>query len=71
MEKEEKRTNEGVKEPAKKARKPEKSKRLVHIDEFFIGKDIRPETRAAIKMRLDKDVFKSEDEWKELLKEYL
>lgn len=71
MEKEEKRTNDGVKEPDTKACTPEKSKRLVHIDEFFIGKPIRPEAKAAIKMKIEKDVYKSEDEWKELLKEYL
>lgn len=57
--------------PKKTENKPQKSKRLVHIDEFFIGKPIRPEAKASIKMKLQKDVYKSEDEWKELLKEYL
>lgn len=57
--------------PKKSEYKPQKSKRLVHIDEFLIGKAVRPEAKAAIKMKLQKDVYKSEDDWKELLKEYL
>lgn len=68
MEKEVKRTTE--KEVEKKEHKPEKSKRLVHFDEFFIGKDIRPEAKAAIKMKLDGEIYKTESEWKELVKDY-
>lgn len=47
-----------------------KSRRKVSFKEFFIGRDIRRETLAAIRMKTDGEEFKFEEEWKEILEKY-
>lgn len=53
----------------KQAKEPEKSKRLISFKEYFLGKNVRSETKAAIKIRLGNDLYKSKEEWDKILKE--
>lgn len=48
---------------------PEKSERLMSFKEYFLGKNVRSETKAAIKIRLGNDLYKSEEEWDKILKD--
>lgn len=50
-------------------KEPEKSERLISFKEYFIGKNVRSETKAAIKIRLGNDLYKSKEEWDLILKE--
>lgn len=47
---------------------PKKSERLVSFKEYFIGKAVRDETKAAIKARLNGKLYMTEKEWDEVLK---
>ncbi|WP_311481091.1 hypothetical protein [uncultured Anaerococcus sp.] len=51
------------------AKEPEKSGRLVSFTEYFLGKNVRSETKAAIKIRIGNDLYKSKEEWDLILKE--
>lgn len=51
------------------AKEPEKSERLISFTEYFLGKNVRSETKAAIKIRLKGDLYKSKEEWDLILKE--
>lgn len=53
----------------KQVKEPVKSERLISFKEYFIGKNVRSETKAAIKIRLKGDLYKSKEEWDKILKE--
>lgn len=66
MEKEDKRIG------TKKARtmKPEKSKRLIGLDEFFFSCPLRREYKAALRVRL-KETYHTQDEWQQIVDNFL
>lgn len=53
----------------KQVKEPEKSKRLISFKEYFLGKNVRSETKAAIKIRLGNELYKTQKEWDKILKE--
>lgn len=53
----------------KQVKEPVKSERLISFKEYFLGKNVRSETKAAIKIRLGNDLYKSKEEWDKILKE--
>lgn len=53
----------------KQVKEPVKSERLISFKEYFLGKNVRSETKAAIKIRLENDLYKSKEEWDKILKE--
>ncbi|WP_311486614.1 hypothetical protein [uncultured Anaerococcus sp.] len=53
----------------KQGKEPVKSERLISFKEYFIGKNVRSETKAAIKIRLGNDLYKSKEEWDKILKD--
>ena len=47
---------------------PKKSRRLISFKEYFIGKgSVRAETKAAIKVKLNGDLYKTQEEWDKIL----
>lgn len=65
---EKKTTTKAKQEPVKEIKK---SQRLVSFDEYFIGKNVRSEIKAAIKINLKGDFYKEQKDWDEILKEYI
>lgn len=55
----------------KVVKEPEKSQRLISFKEYFLGKDVRSETLAAIKIKLNGSLYKSEKEWDKILTQEL
>lgn len=55
-------------EKAEVKNEPRKSKRLISFKEYFISKgNVRSETKAAIKVKLNGDLYKSQEEWDAIL----
>ena len=50
--------------------KPEKSKRKISMKEYMIGKRIRRETQAAIRIKLGNDLFHTREQWDEIVKNH-
>ncbi|MCW6701378.1 hypothetical protein NH288_04680 [Anaerococcus sp. NML200537] len=48
---------------------PKKSERLVSFREYFLGKNVRDEIKAAIKVRLKGKLYMTNEEWDKVLKE--
>lgn len=49
-------------------KEPQKSKRLISFKEYFIGKgNVRAETKAAIRVKLNGELYKSQEEWDKIL----
>ncbi|NLY08543.1 MAG: hypothetical protein GXZ11_01375 [Tissierellia bacterium] len=51
--------------------KPEKSKRRITMKEYMMGKRIRREVQAAIRVKLGGDLFHSKEEWDKIVKEHI
>lgn len=64
---EKKTTTSKAKKEAKQ--EPEKSERLVSFREYFLGKNVRDEVKAAIKVRLNGKLYMTNEEWDKVLKE--
>lgn len=57
-----------TKEEKKEEKKiTEKSKKLISFDEFFTSYPLRREYKARIKMELGDDLFKTKEEWLEIV----
>lgn len=50
--------------------KIERSKKLISFKEFFAGRNLREERKAAFKISLDGKLYHSEEEWKKLLDKF-
>lgn len=50
--------------------KIEKSKKLISFKEFFTGRNLREERKAAFKISLNGKLYHSEEEWRDLLDKF-
>lgn len=51
--------------------KPEKSKRRINMKEYMMGKQIRREVQAAIRVKLGNDLFHTKEQWDLIVKEHI
>lgn len=52
------------------AKEVKKSVKLLSLEEYLLGKPIRKEKKAAIKISLDENEFHTRKEWDSIMKKY-
>lgn len=62
---------EATKQVKETTKEPKKSQRLISFKEYFLGKDVREETKARIKIQLKGSLYRSQEEWDKILAQTL